>query len=128
MTTQTTRPTPRSAVEAWWRAIQDRDMDAIEQMTLDDYISAGAPGGRTLGKIELLEGIKRFLAAAVIEYWSISDLEIREHGDVAVCSYLWNERGSHGDKGFDFGGAATDVLIFRDGRWRHQVHHVSTSD
>ncbi len=127
MTKGTMRPTPRSAVEAWWRAIQDGDGDGIGRMTLDDFVSAGGPDGRTLGKAALLEGMRAFLAAAEIESWSVDDLVAREHGDVAVCSYLWNERGSHGEEAFEVGGVATDVLVFADGQWRHQAHHVSAS-
>ncbi len=127
MTTESARPAPRSAVMAWWQSMQDKDVDAIERMTLDDYISSGGPGARTLGKQEFLEGMEQFLATAESEDWSVSGLEVREHGDVAVCSYLWSERGSHGGEDFDFDGAATDVLIFRGGRWHHQAHHISTS-
>ncbi|MDX5895390.1 nuclear transport factor 2 family protein [Rubrobacter radiotolerans] len=126
MTEESMRPTPRSAIVAWWQAMQEKDVDAIERMTLDDYISSEGPGGRTLGKHEFMEEARLFLGAAEIEDWSVSGLEVRTHGDVAVCSYVWDEQGSQGSEEFDFGGVATDVLVFEGGRWRHQAHHVST--
>ena len=127
MTVDTERPTPRSAVLNWWRALQNKDVAAIEGMTLDDYISSGGPGARTVDKSEFLEDTGQFLAGAVIEDWAVSDLEVRRHGDVAVCSYLWSERGSHEGEELDLHGVATDVLVFDEGRWRHQAHHVSMS-
>ena len=111
MSAETARPMPHFAIVAWWQSMQDNNVDAIERMALDDYVASGGPGPRTLGKHEFLEGVRHFLAAAVLEDWSVSDLEVREHGDVAVCSYLWSERGFHGGEGFDLGGA-TDVLLF----------------
>lgn len=68
--------------------MQNQDVGAIERMTLDDYLSAGGPGVRTADKDELLEGAVRFLVGAVIEDRSVTGLEVREHGDVAVCRYL----------------------------------------
>lgn len=127
MTVDTERPTPRSAVLNWWRALQNKDVAAIEGMTLDDYISSGGPGDRTVTKDGFLEDTGQFLSGAVIEDWSISGLEVRKHGDVAVCSYLWSERGSHEGQEFDLRGIATDVIVFDEGRWRHQAHHVSMS-
>jgi hypothetical protein len=38
---------------------------------------------------------ERFAAAATIDGWQVDDLEVREHGDVAVCAYRWSEHGSH---------------------------------
>ena len=117
--------TPQSAVRSWWQSMQDKDLSALERMTLDDYVSAGGPGGRTVGRDTLVAQARQFLANAAIEDWSVTDLELRQHGEVAVCSYSWTERGRHQDTAFELRGVATDVLVLRDGRWRYQAHHVS---
>jgi ketosteroid isomerase-like protein len=117
--------TPQAAVLSWWQSMQDKDVSALERMTLADYLSAGGPGGRTLGRDRFLAEAEQFLGNAAIQDWSVSDIEVRQHGDVAVCSYLWTERGVHQDSAFALGGVATDVLVLRDGRWRYQAHHVS---
>jgi ketosteroid isomerase-like protein len=54
----------------------------------------------------------------------VTDVEIREHDDVAVCSYLWSESGEHEGDRFDMSGVATDVLVLEDGLWRYLAHHV----
>ena len=117
--------TPQSAVLSWWQSMQDKDLPALERMTLEDYVSAGGPGGRTVGRDTFVAEAEQFLANAAIQDWSVTDLQVRQHGDVAVCSYLWTERGAHQDVAFDLRGIATDVLVLRDGQWRHQAHHVS---
>jgi hypothetical protein len=45
-----------------------------------------------VGRDTLVAEAEQFLANAVIQDWSVTDLEVRQHGDVAVCSYRWTER------------------------------------
>lgn len=117
--------TPQSAVMSWWQAMQDRDVSTLERMTLDDYVSAGGPGGRSVGRDRLLAEAEQFFATAAIEDWSVTDVEVRRHGEVAVCSYEWFERGTHQGAGFELRGVATDVFVLRDGAWCVQAHHVT---
>jgi ketosteroid isomerase-like protein len=120
-------PTPESTVMGWWLTMQTRKLDALEHMTLPDYIAVGGPFGRTIGREVMLEQAKRFLFNSVIDDWSVTDLEVRRHGDVSVCSYLWTERGKHNGKAYEIGGIATDVLVRRGGHWLIQAHHVSVN-
>jgi ketosteroid isomerase-like protein len=117
--------TPVTTVRSWWQSMQDKDLSTLERLVLDDYVSAGGPGGRTLGRDQLLAEAEQFLDNAAIDEWTVSDLEVRQHGDVATCSYYWTERGTHQGTAFDLRGVATDVLVLRDGRWQYQAHHVS---
>ena len=48
------RPEPSRAVLDWWRAMTAADFEALAEATLDDYVSAGGPGGRTVGRAALL--------------------------------------------------------------------------
>jgi ketosteroid isomerase-like protein len=117
--------TPESTVRAWWQSMQEKDVATLERLTLDDYVAAGGPGGRTLGRDKLLAEAEAFLRDAAIDDWSVSDVEVRRYGGVAVCAYSWAERGSHQGTAFELRGVATDVLVLADGRWRYQAHHVS---
>jgi ketosteroid isomerase-like protein len=119
--------TPQSTIRGWWLTMQTRRLDALEQMTLPDYIAVGGPFGRTIGREEMLKQAKEFLFNSTIEDWSVTDLEVRRHGDVCVCSYLWTERGEHAGKSYEIGGVATDVLVHREGHWLIQAHHVSVN-
>jgi ketosteroid isomerase-like protein len=117
--------TPQSVVLSWWQSMQDKDLPGLERMTLEDYVSAGGPGGRTVGRDQFVAEAEQFMANAAIQDWSVTDLEVRQHGAVAVCSYFWTECGMPQEVAFDLRGVATDVLVLWDGQWRHQVHHVT---
>lgn len=116
---------PRETVLAWWRAMQHGDLESLESLALPDYMSCGGPDGQTLGRNELLTGAASFFAEAVVERCAVDNLELRELGDVAVCTYRWSETGRQRDAPFSFAGVATDVLVRSDGGWRYQAHHVS---
>jgi ketosteroid isomerase-like protein len=116
---------PADAVRAWWQAMAAKDVRELEALALDDYVGAGGPNGRELGRSALVEGASAFFADATIDAWQVDDLEVRQHGDAAVCSYRWREHGLHAGAPFALAGIATDVLVRRDGRWRLQSHHVS---
>lgn len=127
MTETTTRPHPSMAVAEWWQSMQDRDTSALAAITLRDYISSGGPGPRAVGQDQLLREAADFFASATIDDWSVDDMEVREHGDVAICAYRWSERGQFNNAAFQLSGLATDVLVFTSGRWQHQAHHVSNA-
>lgn len=117
--------TPRDAVTAWWQAMQDRDPEALARLTLPDYLASGGPAGRSAGRAALVAEATAFFAEARIDEWAVDGMEVREYGDAAVCSYDWRESGVHLGVPFVMRGLATDVLIRRDGGWRHLAHHVS---
>ena len=116
---------PRDAVAAWWAAMAGGDLAALADLVTEDYMSVGGPQGRELGRDALLAGARRFFADARIDDWSVDDLEVRDLGGAAVCSYTWSESGVHGDASFTLRGVATDVLVRDEERWLHQAHHVS---
>lgn len=117
--------TPVGTVRSWWTAMQDQDVEALRALVLVDLVSAGGPETRSLGRNALLDGAREFFAAGRIDDWSLSDMEVREHGDAAVCSYLWRENGAIQEQPFLLRGIATDILFRAGGIWRYQAHHVS---
>jgi uncharacterized protein (TIGR02246 family) len=115
---------PRSAVRAWWQAMQHGDAATLARLAAEDYLSWG-PEGRTTGRDALVKGAAALFAEAVVERWGLEDFEVRDLGAVVVCSYRWRESGRHRGKPFGLAGVATDVLVQRDNRWCVQAHHVS---
>jgi ketosteroid isomerase-like protein len=116
---------PRDAVRAWWRAMRHGEIETLERLALEDYLSCGGPDGRTTGRNALLEGAAAFFAEAVVDRCAVEDFELRELGGTAVCSYRWSEHGRHRGEPFALAGVATDVLVQRNKRWCIQAHHVS---
>jgi ketosteroid isomerase-like protein len=116
---------PRATVDTWWTAMKDRDLAVLHDITMVDYIASGGPDVRSLGRDAFLEGAREFFNAGQIDEWTLSDVEIRTLGDVAIVSYLWQESGTFGEQHFRLDGVATDVLALVNGAWRYQAHHVS---
>lgn len=127
MSAATTSTSPEAAVQRWWEAMRAGDLDALDRLLLDDYLSSGGPGTRTLGRAEVLEQARDFFANAEIETFALAAMRLRRHGDVAVCVYEWSEAGVHAGERFAMRGLATDVLVRAGGDawWAHQAHHVS---
>jgi ketosteroid isomerase-like protein len=119
------RPDPADAVRAWWGAMGKGDVEALAALALEDVMSAGGPAGRELGRASLLQGAAAFFASGRVAEWRVEEVEVRDHGEVAVCSYRWSERGEHMGAPFALAGIATDVLVLRGGGWRLQAHHVT---
>lgn len=75
-------------------------------------MSSGGPGGRTVGRDAFLTQARASLDDQTrIDEWTVDGMETRLHGNVAICSYAWSERGSHAGTAFALQGEATDVLV-----------------
>jgi hypothetical protein len=95
-------------------------------MARADYVEyPGAGRWRNIGRERILEVADRAFARSTIKEWSIDDIELREHGDVAVCAYYWSELFIRDGVESWLEGYATDVLVHSGGRWCYQSHHVS---
>jgi ketosteroid isomerase-like protein len=116
---------PMDVVLAWWQAIQDNDMARLAETLDDNYIATGGPAGRTVGSAAALAEAEMFLSAGWVAGWSVRDVLQRQHGDVAVFSYAWEETGQHLDADFTLAGLATDVLTRGAGGWKISAHHTS---
>lgn len=124
----TTPESPHDAVLRWWKVLQAGDLHALRLLTCDDFVSTGGPKGRVLGAEPFLEEAQRFFDVASVDGWSVSEVEVRQHGQTAICSYVWDEAGVHRGRPFELRGVATDFLVLTASRWAHQAHHVSLLD
>jgi ketosteroid isomerase-like protein len=117
---------PNAAVQAWWQAMQNQDLAALQQLTAEDYLASGGPAGRTTTRDQLLAEAKTFFEETTrIDTWSVEAMSCLDLGTVAVCAYDWAEHGQHAGQAFDLAGTATDVLVRRGAGWVHQAHHVT---
>lgn len=117
---------PLDAVRAWWRAWERRDPAALDALALYDYFEfTGSADRHTVGKDAFLRLAQVRFGRATLAAWSIRDEVVRLLGDVAVCSYHWEESGTLDGKPFAARGVATDVLRWRDGSWMYLAHHAT---
>ena len=107
--------TLRETLDAWTRAIVDRDRAAADQLLGETYVLTSAGGvAPRLERAEWLEALPS------IESESLEVLEYEERtlGDVGITNTLqrWNARRGEHDISGDY--AIVDVFERRDGSWR----------
>jgi ketosteroid isomerase-like protein len=112
-------------VRAWWQAIQANDMARLAGTLDEDYITTGGPAGRTVGRAAALAEAEMFLSGGRVNSWSVRDVLQRDHGDMTIFSYAWQETGRHLDVEFTLAGLATDVLTLGADGWKISAHHTS---
>lgn len=116
----------RALHEAWWRATEEKDLDATMAPISADVVSyeheaplqyKGVPAVREVCKngLEATDGVVR---------WTVPDLQIVVRGDLAVAWGL-NHMIGEGKNAFESWSRGTRVFRKLDGRWQMVHQHVS---
>jgi Domain of unknown function (DUF4440) len=72
---------PNAAVQAWWQAMQNQDLAALQQLTAEDYLASGGPAGRTTTRDQLLAEAKTFFGETTrIDTWSVEAMSYLDWG------------------------------------------------
>lgn len=103
----------RTLEEAWMRAVQRKDLLALDAMLAPDYVYTASGQGRW-SRQQWLETV----AVYDLNHFTFLDVETRLYGDVAVvlARYRQEARVAGAVRGGDF--LITDVWVNRDGRWQ----------
>lgn len=120
---------PQDAVRAWWQALADADLATLSEVLDEEHLSVGM-GARTSGRHAALRQTEEFLLDGSVDRWGLRDMEERALGDggqVTLCCYRWDERGSHAGVPFQLSGYATDVVVRSSRGWVVAAHHTSTT-
>src|SRR5436190_15308045 len=101
-----------------FRAIEERNRLALEDLLSDDYVLRGNPDVSRAGWLDdavtLCWGPR----------WDLQDLTIQEHGDIQIASFILNfYRDPLTCRNATLRSLITDVWERRDGRWRLVVRH-----
>jgi len=108
----------------YWRAIQERDVDAAVRLTDDPCILAGAQGAATVDK----KALAGMLQAAP---WTLHDFDLKEiqvrqlSDDVAIIAYKLHETLTVDGKPVTVEAADASAWVRRDGRWLCALHTES---
>ena len=107
---------------AWSDAVVKHDVDFIERMEADDYVSTG-PDGAVLRKADDLAVARAQFVK--IESFILSDVKVRVFGETAVVTGETTFKGTAGDAnvGGDF--RWTDVFVNHDGHWQAEASQAT---
>ena len=101
---------------------KQRQIELFASMLDDDFVIT-IEDGSTYGKT----GYVSFTAkpSVQIEVAEMSDLKVRMHGNTAVLTGAYHERGQNKGDVYDYRDRFTDVWMKSDGKWRLIASHYS---
>jgi uncharacterized protein (TIGR02246 family) len=119
---ETSEATEIRALESKWvDAYKQRQIATLASLLAEDFVIT-VEDGSTYGKVGFVSHSSGALRVDVAE---TSDLKIRMHGNVAVVTGAYHERGESGGQSYDYHDRLTDVWMKRDGKWKLIASHYS---
>jgi ketosteroid isomerase-like protein len=103
-------------------AYKERQVDAFAALLDDDFVITFEDGS-TYSKTGYLSYTAN--SSLQVELSEMSDTKVRLHGNTAVITGSYHERGKDGGQAFDYHDRFTDVWMKKDGRWRLVASHFA---
>lgn len=114
--------TIRSAELRIAEAYKARQVDSFATLLDDDFVITFEDGS-VYGKTGYLSYSAS--ASTRIEVAELSDMKIRMHGDTAVVTGTYHEKGIDNHNAYDYHDHFTDVWMKKAGKWRLIAAHYS---
>ena len=100
---------------------KQRQLDVLASL-LDDHYVITFEDGTSYGKTGYISYSSTSVRADVAE---TSDLKIRMHGDTAVVTGVYHEKGNDKGEAYDYHDVFTDVWMKKSGKWRLIASHYA---
>jgi ketosteroid isomerase-like protein len=111
----------RALESKWMVAYKQRQVATLSSLLADDYVIT-VEDGSTYGKV----GFISYNAGALrVDSVEMSDLNIRMHGNIAVVTGAYHERGESHGKSYDYHDRLTDIWMKNGGEWQLIASHYS---
>ena len=107
---------------AWNRAELHNDAAAVRLLLADDFIMTTAEGSQ-LDKQQIVASVLD--SSYRPDALESSDMTVHQHGNTAVVTGIYHEKGSDKGKPYEQRGRFTDTWMFLDGRWQCVASHFS---
>ena len=111
----------RALESKWAESYRLRQVDILSSLLAEDYVIT-TEDGSTYGKVGFISHNAGPLRVDIAE---MSDLKIRIHGNIAVVTGAYHERGESGGKTYDYHDRLTDVWMKIGGKWQLIASHYS---
>ena len=111
-----------TAENAWQKAELGHDADTLSRLMADDVVLT-EPDGVPIGKTEEVA----FTADPNTRFDILEThgLKVRVHGDTAIVTGAYHEKGTDHGRTFEHQGRFTDTWLRQDGSWRCIASHSS---
>jgi len=111
------------ALERKWNdAYQRSDITQMDSLLADDFIIT-IEDGSTYSKNGYIA--RNGNTTVHVETSDMSDLRVRTHGNTAVVTGAYHEKGTENGKSYDYRDRFTDVWVNTNGKWQVLASHYS---
>ncbi len=112
----------RSMELKWTESYKQRQVDMLASLLADDFVIT-VEDGNTYGKTGYISHSVE--PSTHVEVAEMSDLKVRMHGDAAVVTGAYHERGVSNGKAYEYHDRLTDVWMKNGGKWQVVASHYS---
>ena len=114
--------TIRKLEEKWTESYKNRQIDMLSSMLADDFVIT-VEDGNTYSKSGYISHTAD--ASVQVDVAEMSDLKVRMHGNIAVVTGAYHERGKSNGKPYEYRDRLTDVWMKVGNKWQVIASHYS---
>jgi len=112
----------RSLELKWTESYKQRQVAMLSSLLADDFVIT-IEDGSTYSKTGYISHSAE--PSVHVEVAEMSDLKVRMHGDTAVVTGAYHERGESNGKRYEYHDRLTDVWMKSGGKWQVVASHYS---
>jgi ketosteroid isomerase-like protein len=112
----------RKLEEKWTESYKKRQIDILSSLLAEDFVIT-VEDGNTYSKSGYITHSAD--PSVQVDVAEISDLKVRMHGDTAVVTGAYHERGKSNGKPYEYHDRLTDVWMKVGGKWQVISSHYS---
>lgn len=112
----------RKLEEKWTESYKQRRIDILSSLLAEDFVIT-VEDGHTYSKAGYISHTAD--SSVRVEVAEISDLKVRIHGNTAVVTGAYHEKGESNGKRYEYHDRLTDVWMKADGGWKVVASHYS---
>ena len=114
--------TIRSLEMKWTQSYKERSIDILSSLLADDFVIT-IEDGNIYSKAGYISHSAD--PATQVQVAELSDLKVRMHGDTAIVTGTYHEKGESSGKRYEYHDRLTDVWMRAGGKWQVVASHYS---
>jgi ketosteroid isomerase-like protein len=114
--------TVRALELKWTQSYKERSIDILSSLLADEFMIT-IEDGSVYSKAGYISHSAD--ASVHVQVAELSDLKVRVHGDTAIVTGAYHERGESNGKRYEYHDRLTDVWMKINGKWQVVASHYS---
>jgi ketosteroid isomerase-like protein len=114
--------TVRALELKWTQSYKERSIDILSSLLAEDFVIT-IEDGSVYSKAGYISHSAD--ATVHVEVAELSDMKVRVHGDTAIVTGAYHERGESNGKRYEYHDRLTDVWMKIGGKWQVVASHYS---